>query len=198
MYLMWRKWKCLTPGPGWGSDVVGAGVARDQFAFLSSFVQIFDGENKYLERWTNTWYFNTCKNSLEIWNHENPKVGVNADGNEAMRHHKTYWFLGRGLVIFALKGKLSFRVAAFQLIQRSSSPNNSRDVQRRRDQGRGSLTLTLTMSPAWGSDEAGGTAAGQPGHQSAIGVWSQVNCRPQCPHSLSNSLSHFTESLDTQ
>ena len=58
-------------------------------------------------------------------------------------------------------------------MQRSGSPNNSRDVQRRRDQGRGSLTMT--MSPAWGSDEAGGTAAGQPGHQSAIGVWSQVN-----------------------
>ena len=83
------------PRPGWVSSVVGAGVARDQFAFLSSFVQIFDGENKYLERWTNTWYFNTCKNSPEVWNHENPKEGVNqlnTDGNEAMRHHKANWF----------------------------------------------------------------------------------------------------------
>ena len=77
------------------------------------------------------------------------------------------------------------------------SPNNSSDVQRRCDQGQGSLTLTMTMSPAWGS--AGDRAAGgQPGHQSAIGVWSPVNSASVFSLSLYfNSFSHFTESLLT-
>ena len=82
----------------------------------------------------------------------------------------------------ALKRKLSSRVAAFQLSQCQCSPNSSNDVQRSRDQGPGSLTLT--MSPA---------AAGQPGHRSAIGVWSP-STRPQVLNH-SNSFSHFTESL---
>ena len=77
-----------------------------------------------------------------------------------------------------------------------SSPNNSSDVQRRRDQGQGSLSLTMTMSPAWGS--AGDrTATGQPGHRSAIGVWSPVNSASMSSLSLSDSFSHFTESLLT-
>ena len=87
----------------------------------------------------------------------------------------------------ALKRKLFSSVAAFQLSQ--CSPNSSNDVQRSRDHGPGSLTLT--MSPAWGSARA--AAAGQPGHRSAIGVWSP-STRPQVL-THSNSVSHFTESL---
>ena len=105
-------------------------------------------------------------------------------------------------MIFALKRKLFVSVgcciAAFQLSSSDlwSSPNNSSDVQRRRDQGQGSLSLTMTMSPAWGS--AGDrTATGQPGHRSAIGVWSPVNSASMSSLSLSDSFSHFTESLLT-
>lgn len=102
-------------------------------------------------------------------------------------------------MIFALKGKLFLSVvAAFQLSSSDpSSPNISSDVQRRRDQGQGSLTPTMTMSPAWGSagDRA---AAGQPGHQSAIGLWSPVNSASVSSLSICvNSFSHFTESLLT-